>query len=273
MNENEVVKTLVSTKSVEKVYDDILSEPSKKAGNALGTIVNIGNTLLWPVKWVNERTRIYFENNLRKYEDKLKNIPEEKIITVPTEISMPILDRFTYVSNEEISNAFVQLLANASSIDTINKAHPSFIHIIDRLSPDEALLLKYVYEEYFFVHLTIAYTNKDIRERLLNKKTNIRSKINLTLPQNDDIYIDNILSLGLISDKDFYYSLTRGKNIQELVEKDFEEIISLNDSQFKKYYEENNVEENNIEKKEEIKGMYEITEYGRFFINACLCEK
>lgn len=272
MSEKEVVKALVSTKVVEKVYDDILCEPSKKAGNALGTIVNIGNTLLWPVKWVNERTRIYFENNLRKYEEKLRHIPEEKIINVPTEISMPILDRFTYVSNKEISDAFVQLLANASSIDTINKAHPSFIHIIDRLSPDEAILLKYIYEERFFVHLSISYEDESKMIDVLVKKTNIRSKIKLTLPENDDMYIDNILSLGLISDRNYYYSISKDTAvITELIEKDFEEIISLNDSVIKKICKKHNIEEDSADK-EEVRGMYEITAYGNFFIKACLCE-
>ncbi|NHQ68910.1 Abi-alpha family protein, partial [Elizabethkingia miricola] len=125
------------------VYDDIISNPSKKVGETLGTIIDISNTLLWPIKWANARTRIYFVNNLKKYEEKLSRINLEKIIEVPTEISMPILERFTYVSNEEIGNAFVNLLTSASNIDTVQFAHPSFIQIIDRLSPDEARIIKY----------------------------------------------------------------------------------------------------------------------------------
>ena len=140
---NNSLINLGNNKVVEEAYKDILSNPGKKIGEALGTIMNIGNTLLWPVKWANERTRIYFENNLKKYENKLSQLEDDKIIEVPTEISMPILERFTYVSNEEISNAFVKLLLSASNVDTIQYAHPSFIQIIDRLSPDEAQIIKY----------------------------------------------------------------------------------------------------------------------------------
>jgi len=52
MSEESKINALVNigqSKVAEKAYDDLLSEPSKKAGNALGTIVNIGNTVLWPI--------------------------------------------------------------------------------------------------------------------------------------------------------------------------------------------------------------------------------
>jgi hypothetical protein len=145
MEESSKVNALINIgqgKLVQKIYEDLLSEPSKKAGLALSTIVNVGNTVLWPVKWFNERTRIYFESNLKKYEKNLQEVPEDEITEVPTEISNPILDRFVYVSNEELSDAFVKLLTSASSSKTAKNAHPGFIQIIDRISPDEAKILK-----------------------------------------------------------------------------------------------------------------------------------
>ena len=76
MNEQKVnaLINLGQGKIIEKAYDDILSPPAKKVGMALSTIVDIGNTVLWPIKFLNERTRIYFENNLAKYETSLNNI-------------------------------------------------------------------------------------------------------------------------------------------------------------------------------------------------------
>jgi hypothetical protein len=53
-------------KIMEKGYDDIISNPGKKIGDALGTIIDVGNTILWPVKLVNERTIILFENNINR---------------------------------------------------------------------------------------------------------------------------------------------------------------------------------------------------------------
>src|SRR4051812_14557216 len=84
----------------ERVYDDAGSPAAQKLGSALGTVIDLTNTILWPIKWANERTRIYFEANLKKYQQKLEQIPEDRLIPVPPEIAKPILDRFSYVSNE-----------------------------------------------------------------------------------------------------------------------------------------------------------------------------
>lgn len=270
MKEETKVNALINigqSKIVEKAYDDILSEPSKKAGSALGTIINIGNTVLWPIKWVNERTRIYFENNLKKYEEKISQIPEDKIIEIPTEISMPILERFTYTSNEELSNAFVNLLVSASSIDDINKAHPGFIQIIDRLSPDEALLLKYLAGVDCIATLDIQYyeffddqVRKNEYVHLLKNATSLQNKVELKFPENINIYLENLTSLALIQERTYYYT-----NCEE----DFIEIEKINNEYlsivFDKY------DEKQLSKAKKVKkGMFEKTQYGELFIKACI---
>ncbi len=255
------------SKIAEKVYDDIVSDPSKKAGSALGTIVNIGNTVLWPIKWVNERTRIYFENNLRKYEEQLSKIPEEKIVEVPTEISMPILERFTYTSNEELSNAFVNLLTSASSIDDINKAHPGFIQIIDRLSPDEALLLKYLINVDSVAALTIRYhkdfmmpEKKSQYVDLLENVTLLEKRVDLKFSENIAFYLDNLCALGLLQAKEEFYTS---------LENDFIEIEELHKEYLDIVF---NVYNNDELKKAKttLKKMYEKTYYGKLFIQACI---
>ncbi|MBE7661543.1 DUF4393 domain-containing protein [Tenacibaculum finnmarkense] len=269
MSEESKINALVNigqSKVVEKAYDDLLSEPSKKAGNALGTIVNLGNTMLWPIKWVNERTRLYFENNLTKYEQELDKIPEEKVTEVPTEISMPILERFTYTSNEELSNAFVKLLTSASSTESINKAHPGFIQVIDRLSPDEAILLKYISTIKGIPVLSIMHYNNPKNTNLYNyvlkNKTGLAQKVRkLKFPQNIEIYLNNLESLGIIKLKDYY--ITTIENDFQNIEKQFKNELSII---FDKYKEPNELSK----AKKEEKGMYELTSYGKLFISACI---
>ncbi|WP_299317048.1 DUF4393 domain-containing protein [uncultured Maribacter sp.] len=256
------------SKVVEKAYDDLLSEPSKKAGTALGTIVNIGNTLLWPIKWANERTRLYFENNLKKYESKLDEIPDEQITEVPTEISMPILERFTYVSNEELSNAFVKLLASASSTENINKAHPGFIQIIDRLSPDEAIILKYLASLKNLQGvplLSIKHHNDPNASSqyvfIFKNETGLESKLDLKFSENIKIYFDNLESLGLIQERNYYYT-----DLEPEFDKIIEEQKGLLENVFSKYTEQNELKR----ARKESKGMYEKTEFGELFISACI---
>lgn len=269
MSEESKINALVNigqSKVAEKAYDDLLSEPSKKAGSALGTIVNIGNTILWPIKWANERTRIYFENNLKKYEEELEKIPEEKVAEVPTEISMPILERFTYTSNAELSNAFVNLLASASSIDTINTAHPGFIQLIDRLSPDEAILLKYIKSNPAIPVLSVKHY-QDPKKRseyvyVFKNKTGLDIKVqNIKFPENINIYLNNLESLGLIQYSDHYY--TTLENDYKSIEKQHNTLI---ENHFEKYKDSNKLKR----AKKESKGMYELTDFGKLFISACI---
>jgi len=269
MSEEPKINALVNlqTKVVDKTYNDLLSKPSKKAGNALATIVNVGNTMLWPIKWVNERTRIYFENNLKKYEQKLENISEEKITEVPTEISMPILERFVYTSNEELSNAFVNLLASASSTDTINTAHPGFIQLIDRISPDEAILLKHFKSNPAVPALSIRHHNNPKEKEqyifVLKDKTGLDVKVpDIRFPENLNIYLNNLESLGLIHYSDYYY-IELDKEF-ELIEKQYSKLLK---DQFNEY----ELKDLNRVKRED-KGMYELTDFGKLFISACIKE-
>jgi hypothetical protein len=266
--EEQKINTLVNlgqSKVIEKVYDDLASPPSKKAGQALSTIMDLGNTVLWPIKWVNEKTRIYFENNLRKYEERLAKITDEKIVTVPTEISNPVLDRFTYVSNEELSNAFVKLLASASSIDTISLAHPGFIAVIDRLSSDEAKILAYFKSQNAVPKLTIKYLDRPSPTYFFvaQNASGLEKNLELTFPENISLYLDNLLSLGILKETDYYRNEL--KEQYTVIENSFEDTFNA----FKK---EEDTPEQHQKRKSVEKGMYLLTNYGKLFLDACIDE-
>ncbi|HNG27858.1 MAG TPA: DUF4393 domain-containing protein [Chitinophagales bacterium] len=272
MDEKTKINALVNLgqpKIVEKAYDDLLSEPSKKAGSALGTIINVGNTILWPIKWVNERTRLYFENNLKKYEKKLNEIPEENIVEVPTEISMPILERFTYTSNEELSNAFVNLLTSASSSETINTAHPGFIQIIDRLAPDEAILIKYLSKVKAIPIFSLKFhynpNNRSEFRWIIKDETGLDNKVEgLKFKDNVGIYLNNLISLGIIERQDYWY--TSIEDLYEEIENGYSDIIKEG---VKDYPEPEKIKYAKSVEKE----MYILTQYGNLFVKACIEKK
>ncbi|MBK9630355.1 MAG: DUF4393 domain-containing protein [Saprospiraceae bacterium] len=251
-------------KVIEKAYDDLISPPAKNVGIALSTILDIGNTALWPIKWLNERTRIYFQTNLKKYEERLNQISEVNVTEVPTEISMPILQRFTYVSNEELSNAFVKLLASASSIETISIAHPGFIYTIDRLSPDEARILTYLKDKNDIPSIDVKYyedPKKKIFSHIALNVTGIESKTQLDNPQNINLYFDNLISLGLIKLADYYHEDLEN-NYKELVDT-LKEKIQL--------HQKKGIEDKQFERQIKFdKKMYLVTNYGLLFLEACI---
>ena len=252
------------SKVVEKAYDDLVSPPAKNVGTALSTIIDIGNTVLWPIKWLNERTRIYFQTNLIKYEERLNQIPEETVTIVPTEISMPILQRFTYVSNEELSNAFVKLLTSASSTETISKAHPGFIYTIDRLSPDEARILAYLKDKEDIPRIDVKFyedPTKTTFTHIALNITGIEGKTKLDNPENTDLYLDNLISLGLIKLADYYHT-----NLEDAY-KELEDGLKV---EIQKYRKEN-IDDKQFDRQIRVdKKMYLVTNYGRLFLDACI---
>jgi hypothetical protein len=264
MSENKT-NTLINIegKVAEKVYDDAGSPAAKKLGLALSTIADIPNTLLSPIKWANERVQLFFDNNNAKYKQRLEAIPEEKIVPVPTEIAIPILNRFQYVTNEALSEAFVNLLANASSSDTAALAHPSFVSIIDRLSPDEAKILMHFKEHTaipainVLYHPNIFYRNNYII--ILDKVTAIEFDLDLTFPMNCPAYFDNLTSLGLMGHATYFW-----KGFEERFNAIVEKYADL--IRFKKPDSTN--EEDYVKNMNNEGGMFILTDYGKLFLDA-----
>ena len=92
-----------------------------------------------------------FEKRLKEYSDKLDAISEEKICKVNPQIGIPIIDKLTYVTDDDIADLFTTLLGKASSYNTINQAHPGFVQIIDKLSGDEAKIIKHLYRNIGYI--------------------------------------------------------------------------------------------------------------------------
>src|SRR5262249_9171913 len=90
-----------------EIYRDMLKTGVKQVGQAMETVIGLGNTALWPIAWTNARARIALEKNLEKYREEIKHLPEEKVAPVPPEVGVPIAEKLSYVTNEELSDLYV----------------------------------------------------------------------------------------------------------------------------------------------------------------------
>jgi len=251
----EIVKA--TPRIIEPVYDDLARPGVKKVGKALSTVLDLSNTILLPIKLINEKSRLLFKRHMDYYEKKISNINEDKIINVPSEIGIPILDKLTYTSNDKIADLFINLLHKASSIDTINIAHPSFVDFISRLSLDEASIIKYLKGKSDLPCVSLlGYPKKNVGYNIILKNiTDLNDKIKLDFPNNIIVYLDNLISMGL---------LTRDENRSNAT-KDFYKTV-LDKVEIKK----NELKKENKFKKFEItNGIYSVTDFGKLFIEAC----
>ncbi|MGP5209923.1 DUF4393 domain-containing protein [Psychrobacter alimentarius] len=124
-----------------EVYGDLLKPGVSQVGQAIGTLIGLGNTLLMPLALKNEKSKINIQNNLNIYRQKLETISEENIQSVVPEIGVPILEKLMYVSDETLVDLYTELLAKASDKEQCKSTHPSFVNIINNLSPKESKLL------------------------------------------------------------------------------------------------------------------------------------
>lgn len=241
-------------------YQD-LAQPSVRAlGQALATVFELCPTSLLSLKLWNEKRKFNFAKRLNEYKEKLEQIPEEKRCEVDTQIGTPIVEKLTYTTNDEIADLFTTLLANASNIDTVNRAHPAFIDIIGRLSEDEARIIQYLQTVSEIPYCSFRAMSKIENGgfvTILDHATMLPYRVSLTFPQNIRAYLSNLISLGILSDEDGLYKIDNTEYDDICLKNGLENLkTKLVPQQFKEI--------------EVAKSYYEVTPFGKLFIQACI---
>lgn len=192
-----------------ELYKDMAQPAAKNVGLALGALTSIGLFLHLLTSWGTDRLNLCLKNNLEQYAERIKKVSPENITEAPPEVAIPIIEKLSYVTNEELRSLYIELLAKASIKEENDKAHPSFINIINSLSPDEAVLLKYFKKNsninpgYFFQ--TNLKKSEVFATYLLDDKRHYRTQFfapnkitDLHFPNNLPSYLENFEGLGII---------------------------------------------------------------------------
>lgn len=187
-----------------EIYGDLAKPGVKQAGKALETVIGLGNTVLWPIAWANERTRIALEKNLEKYRKEMESVSEDDVVGVAPEIGVPVAEKLAYVTDERLTNLYVKLLATASNQSGLENAHPSFVNVINNLSPDEALFLEYFVsnDSMPFVLARAVIPDKGSYNVISEPIVPQEALSGLTFPSNIEAYLCNLEGLGLLEVRD-----------------------------------------------------------------------
>ncbi len=167
MSDNPNLTTAATVAAITEVtknaYNDIAHPSLAATGKVIALIPQIIDRALLPVqKWVAEGQYKLAETK-KLLEKKLENVSPENIVSPESHIAVPALQAISYsMDNEEIRDMYANLLTSSMHEKVKNDVHPAFVEIIKQLSPDEARILKYLYNN-----------NKPepmITLRLINKK-------------------------------------------------------------------------------------------------------
>ena len=205
----EIIQSLASTASAKdllvEVYGDLAKPGVSQVGKALGTVVGIGNTILWPIQLLNERAKIALEANLERYREKMASVPIENVSEVAPEIGVPVAEKLSYVSDTELRELYTSLLYKASNTETLSQAHPSFVNILNNLSPDEARLLQQFQKQVGstpFIsakYTKMASPNERHSLQFIDCHFAMSKETKILFIENLQAYISNLEGLGLIN--------------------------------------------------------------------------
>src|SRR6267143_429631 len=241
---------------LKEIYGDLAKPGVTQAGKALGTVLGLGNTILWPLMLLNERAKITLEKNLEQYREELNKVPPAQISEVPPELGVPIAEKLGYVTDEQLSDLYINLLAKASTTDFSHTAHPSFVNVINNLSPDEALLLQHVTNDLPFVEARLKKKSANEWRTLAALITGLERTAKLSFPENCVAYFSNFEGLGLINIRHDLYIADPPQ--YEKLEKYYRPILECvpHDKEMWEFMFE--------------RGKIEVTPYGELIISACL---
>lgn len=253
-----------------EVYADVAHPPAMLLGKALTSAFSIVLspvfTVAYPFQWWNNKI---FTKNLKDCAERLMAIPQKNLQDVPPEISVPILERFRYVTTDEIRKLYIEILAKAADTSKIHLAHPSFILTIESLSVDDAKIIEFMKSNddipYLLMKMQFEQPNATLEDEpkgpgveMSRELTGLEKALDLRFPDNIPMYLANLVSLGIIA---------HGPKYLSDIKKYYGPLKKLYESKRKSCFENGHTDGTKYPVLYE-KGYFRKTQFGESFIEA-----
>ncbi|WP_448698192.1 DUF4393 domain-containing protein [Mucilaginibacter sp. AW1-3] len=217
---------------VKPMYDDAVQPAAKQVGRTLETVTKTVNMALMPIKvlvWGYEQIESWLTSRLA---EKLRNVPDEHIVTPAPAIAGPAIEALRYAGyDEHLRELYANLLAAAMDSDTVAQAHPGYVEVLKNLSSEEAILLRaFIHTaSYPAVHIKSVAAHDGSHSIAKRYHATFAQVITLQHAELIPSYLDNLLRLGILespgqvraSDSTSYELLETGKDLEAV----FTEIL------------------------------------------------
>ena len=132
---------------IPELYKDGAKPTIIETGKTLSIIPQTINAALVPLrKWIIGR-EYSFKETEALLAKKLEKVKLENIVEPEAYIAVPAIQSISYcMNNEELRNLYANLLANSMNKDIKDNVHPSFVNIINQMSPMDAIIFKIICE-------------------------------------------------------------------------------------------------------------------------------
>ncbi len=191
----EVAKGLGIGTLLPTVYADLLSPAARELGEGIATIAKAVKIALAPVEatvWGYERIRAWL---CIRVTGLLAERQAKEIRTPPLSIAGPLVIQMLFTSDEpDLREMYAKLLATSMDCTTSDDAHPSFVTIIQQLTPDETRILHHISslnEEW------PCWNGDQESYELQSAMRQMCAQAQVTDPVKADIYVENLLRLRI----------------------------------------------------------------------------
>ncbi len=244
------------------VYNDAIQPAAKEIGKSLATVTKTINIALAPISalvWGYEKISEFVQNRVA---EKLKDVPEQNIVTPDPAVVGPALEALRYTGNDEtLRELYANLIANSMDRDTVKKAHPGFVEIIKNMTADEGLILKVFHPNVYkpIMDIKLKFKKGKGEHNLVSNYSNIGLEAACKHEDLTPQYIDNLCRLGLLH-------MPAGRHL--VGENAYDVLIKT--EEYEKFKAQHETEHTTTH---EIKKYIELTDLGILFRQACVIDK
>ena len=194
--------------------------------------------------------------------EKLASIPPERIVSPSARLVVPALQNASITEEPELRRMYAYLLANSMDNVVRKGVHPSFVEIINQLSPDEAKVLTYLSAKNTIPIISLRYENdKEEGADVIRDFSDIGERTKCEQPLNITRYFDNLKRLGLIDHAPELSALTKKELYEPL--KNHRHIKALTEqAHLQKEYSNSKITES----------YYYLTDFGKSFCEMCVID-
>lgn len=187
-----------------KAYEDLLQPAAQELGKSLVVVARTVSMALTPIEgavWGYERIRNWLSVKLTQ---KLANTEKADIQPPPLNVAGPAIHNLTFSGEiPSLRELYANLIASSMDARTASSAHPSFVRIIEQLSPDEARILESLAMHSSGESLCHEITDDSgLRKRkgeyMFQQWDAICEKAGVEFPANNGAYLDNLVRSRLI---------------------------------------------------------------------------
>jgi hypothetical protein len=187
---------------VKQVYEDALQPAARQVGKNLETVTKVITLALAPLAmiiWGYEKIRDYLEPALA---ERLKYVPPDRITTPSPNVAGPAIEALRFTAhNDTLREMYANLLATAMDSSVAASAHPSFVEVLKQLTSDEVKIM-----ELFVSRPTCPVVTLRANKGKGQGHTDVLRNFSLlgvragcAFPAMDQVYLDNLCRLGLLS--------------------------------------------------------------------------